>query len=221
MKPKLEILPKAQLELWPKLATVPNHFVLYGGTAIALQLGHRQSIDFDFFSSKPLNRNELIQALPFLTQSKLVQPEINTLDCFYETEYGSIKLQFLAGIDERQGRMENPHRCIDNGLLVASLRDLIATKLNTIQARAEMKDYIDIDAILKTDISLSEGLACAVAIFGQAYDPETSIRALCSYRDGDLAQLPEKIKNRLTQIALDIKSIPKLKPLGNSISSNI
>lgn len=47
--PRLDILPPAQRSLWPHLAQVPGHFVLYGGTAIALHLGHRQSVDFDFF----------------------------------------------------------------------------------------------------------------------------------------------------------------------------
>jgi Nucleotidyl transferase AbiEii toxin, Type IV TA system len=47
--PKLEILPAAQRLLWQELGAIPGGFTLYGGTAIALHLGHRQSIDFDFF----------------------------------------------------------------------------------------------------------------------------------------------------------------------------
>ena len=47
--PRLDILPEPQRRLWDELATVPAEFVLYGGTAIALHLGHRQSEDFDFF----------------------------------------------------------------------------------------------------------------------------------------------------------------------------
>jgi hypothetical protein len=45
LSPRLEILPAAQRRLWSELDQVPNEFVLYEGTAIALQLGHRQSID--------------------------------------------------------------------------------------------------------------------------------------------------------------------------------
>ncbi|QQO57451.1 MAG: hypothetical protein N838_32975 [Thiohalocapsa sp. PB-PSB1] len=44
----LSILPASQLALWPTLAQVPKRLVLYGGTAIALRLGHRQSVDFGF-----------------------------------------------------------------------------------------------------------------------------------------------------------------------------
>src|SRR3989338_93551 len=78
----LNILPPAQLKLWLQLKNVPKNFVLYGGTAIALQLGHRVSVDFDFFSQDPLDKNALLQAFPLLTEHKLVQPDINTIDSF-------------------------------------------------------------------------------------------------------------------------------------------
>lgn len=55
--------------------------------------------------------------------------------------------------------------------------------------RAESKDYIDIAALLKSGITIAEGLACARAIYGKNFDPRTSLRALCSYRDGNLPQL--------------------------------
>lgn len=51
MEPRLEILPESQRNLWPQLGLIPEKFVLYGGTAIALRFGHRESIDFAFFSS--------------------------------------------------------------------------------------------------------------------------------------------------------------------------
>jgi hypothetical protein len=47
LEPKLAILPPEQRRLWPELRDIPRGFVLYGGTAIALHLGHRQSVDFD------------------------------------------------------------------------------------------------------------------------------------------------------------------------------
>jgi hypothetical protein len=48
--PHLEILSSAQMRLWRELSGVPIGFVLYGGTALALHLGHRTSVDFDFFA---------------------------------------------------------------------------------------------------------------------------------------------------------------------------
>ena len=55
--PHLASLPPAQRSLWPLLApTVDLCLVLHGGTAIALRYGNRESIDFDFFGSRPLNK---------------------------------------------------------------------------------------------------------------------------------------------------------------------
>ena len=208
----LNILPAAQLKLWPLLKDIPKEFTLYGGTAIALQLGHRISIDFDFFSDLPLNKEKLITQFSLLQQYRLVQPEINTIDCIADFPEGSVKLQFLANLEERQKRISAPIIAKDNQLKIASLRDLFATKLNTIQHRAECKDYLDINAIMKSGVSLAEGLGCAVAVYGKTFDPASSLRALCSYRDGNLNELSKEIKNYLSSQAASVENIPLIQP---------
>jgi hypothetical protein len=50
-KPNLSVLPEPQRQLWAELRNTPKTLVLYGGTALALRLGHRQLEDFDFFSN--------------------------------------------------------------------------------------------------------------------------------------------------------------------------
>lgn len=209
----LDILPPAQKKLWPLLKDIPKEFILYGGTAVALQLGHRVSVDFDFFSDFPLDKNKLVNQFPLLEKYKLVQPELNTIDCIVDFLEGPIKLQFLAGLGNRQKRVAAPLTAKDNQLKIASLKDLFATKLNTIQHRAECKDYIDIDAIIKSGLSLEEGLGCAVAVYGKSFDPASSLRALCSYRDGDLNELKNEIKERLSTHAAAVEKIPGITPL--------
>lgn len=72
----LEILPKEQRALWKELKPLQGMgLVLYGGTAIALRLGHRVSIDFDFFSNNPLNKQQLWKLLPCLQKGILLQDE--------------------------------------------------------------------------------------------------------------------------------------------------
>lgn len=208
----LNILPAAQLKLWPLLKDIPKEFTLYGGTAIALQLGHRISIDFDFFSDSPLNKEKLITQFSLLQQYRLVQPEINTIDCIVDFPEGSVKLQFLANLGERQKRIAAPIIAKDNQLKIASLKDLFATKLNTIQHRAECKDYFDINAIMKSGVSLAEGLGCAVAVYGKTFDPASSLRALCSYRDGNLNELDKETKNYLSSQAASVENIPVIQP---------
>src|SRR5260364_332748 len=73
-KPRMDILPPAQQRLWPALRPAADlGFVLYGGTAVALRLGHRASVDFDFFSERPLDRDAIRAAFPFVEQSALLQ----------------------------------------------------------------------------------------------------------------------------------------------------
>src|SRR5947208_8356347 len=71
--PRYDILPLPQRRLCSELGQVPKHFVLYGGTALALRLGHRVSLDFDFFSSEPFAPEELLASLPFLATAKVLQ----------------------------------------------------------------------------------------------------------------------------------------------------
>src|SRR3954454_13966817 len=78
-EPRTDILPKAQQEIWPLLAPAARlSFVLYGGTAVALHLGHRVSIDFDFFRSAPLDHRELETSLAFMRDAETIQEDKNT-----------------------------------------------------------------------------------------------------------------------------------------------
>ena len=79
--PNLKILPQGQRELWPLLAAVSARFTLYGGTALAIQLGHRESVDFDFFSSQAFDPTQLQAGLGFLHSGRIIQSSENTLSC--------------------------------------------------------------------------------------------------------------------------------------------
>lgn len=75
IKPCMDILPPAQKRLWPELRNAQHlGFTLYGGTAIALRLGHRESVDFDFFSEKPLDREAIKAAFPFMGHNPAHSP---------------------------------------------------------------------------------------------------------------------------------------------------
>src|SRR5450631_4215247 len=74
LEPKLNILPAAQQEIWTSLAPASHlGYILYGGTAIALQLGHRESLDFDFFRSEPLNKDQVRGAFGFVHGAAILQ----------------------------------------------------------------------------------------------------------------------------------------------------
>lgn len=192
--PKLDILPPPQRTLWNELKLTPKSFVLYGGTALALRLGHRQSEDFDFFSTMPFNPNELLAEVPFLVNATVLQCAENTLTCMIERG-GRVKLSFFGGLNLL--RIEDPDVVFENGVRVASLIDLAGCKMGVVQQRAEAKDYLDIAAILRNGVNLQDALAAAKAVYGPRLDPRISLRALTSFDEGNLKQLDALLQNEL------------------------
>src|SRR4051812_34166972 len=80
LDPHLAVLPRAQRDVWSALApAAPLSFVLYGGTAIALHLGHRHSVDFDFFRAKPLEKDEIRWQIEIVSAATPLQDQVNTL----------------------------------------------------------------------------------------------------------------------------------------------
>jgi hypothetical protein len=82
--PRLDILPAAQQRLWTELNEVPPEFVLYGGTAIALHLGHRESIDFDFFGNETFDPAKLMPKVRFMAGAHNPQITLKALSFFDE-----------------------------------------------------------------------------------------------------------------------------------------
>jgi Nucleotidyl transferase AbiEii toxin, Type IV TA system len=206
--PRLEVLPPPQRRLWNELAEIPPEFVLYGGTAIALYLGHRQSADFDFFGNRALDPNHLTLAIPFLNGATVTQREPNTLSCVVDRD-GPVQLSFF-GLPEVP-RLRPPSVAPDNGLRVASLIDLAGMKASVVQMRAEAKDYVDIDAILADGrIDLPTALAGAREIYGSQFNPQITLKALSYFDDGDLPRLPQRLKDRLAHAvsAVDLGRLP-------------
>ena len=71
--PRLDVLPEAQRRLWGELSAVPEDFTLYGGTGLALHLGHRESVDFDFFGRRDIDVASLETDIPFLRGATVIQ----------------------------------------------------------------------------------------------------------------------------------------------------
>ena len=67
---QLSILPAVQMAMWSVLSKVSKRFVLYGGTAIALRIVHRESVDFDFFTSDNFSSDGLVREMAFFGKVK-------------------------------------------------------------------------------------------------------------------------------------------------------
>lgn len=209
-RPHLEVLPAAQRRLWSELSAVPGEFVLYGGTAIALHLGHRHSVDFDFFGNQPLDPASLQSGVSFLSDAKVIQRDKNTLSALVERG-GRVQVSFF-GVPNLP-RLEPTHLSKDNGLKVASLLDLAGTKASVLQVRAEAKDYIDMDALMTLGkVSLPMALAAGQKLYGPSFNPEITLKALSYFDDGNLRTLSDDLKSRLVLAAreVDLECLPEI-----------
>jgi hypothetical protein len=215
--PNLSILPPCQLRLWPELDATPEHFTLYDGTALALRLGHRASVDFDFFSNRSFDPDELAQSIPYLRGAERVQVAPLTLKCRIDRE-GPVLVSFFGGLglgqagprDQAQGRT----------LYVASLLDLAGTKVAVVQKRAEAKDYLDVDELLQHGIDLPTALAAGRILYGRSFNPMITLKAL-SFFD-DVPTLPAEVRQRLSAAveAVDMAGLPALTPYARRTDEN-
>ncbi|CAN5453761.1 nucleotidyl transferase AbiEii/AbiGii toxin family protein [soil metagenome] len=209
--PRLDILPPSQRRLWEELGGLPTAYVLYGGTAIALHLGHRDSIDFDFFIAESIDPRRLLDTLPILRGATVTQMEPETLSVIVDRD-GPIKLSFF-GVP-RLGQVREPLRAEENGLAVADLLDLAGAKVSVVQVRAEPKDYVDIAALLGAGVELPEMLAAGLAIYGPNFSPQSALKALVYFDDPTLAELPFTVRHLLRKAvrSVDMDALPDVQP---------
>lgn len=214
-EPQLGILPAPQRRLWAELGSVPPHFVLYGGTAVGLRLGHRTSLDFDFFSSESFSPQDLLAAIPFLLDGVPLQSQSNTLTVLLERD-GEVKISFFGNLTI--GRVGEPDTAGDIGLAVASKLDLAATKARVVIERAERKDYLDMAALLRSGIQLANALGAAGALYGSRFNPMITLKALSYFADGDLPKLPDEVRSFLIDQASQVREIPQIHRLSDRIA---
>jgi hypothetical protein len=195
---------------------VGDDFVLYGGTALSLRVGGRQSIDFDFFTDGPIDVKELTGRLPFLSSAVLVSR--GPSDASFSTKGTEpIKISFFG--DLAFGRVDEPSRFSDNGVIVAGLLDLAAQKAKVVQQRAQAKDYVDLAVLLRSGISLERALGAAQMLFPE-FSPAVTLRALTFFEDGDLAQVPPQIRTELVAAVSSLRQIPLVPKIASSLRPN-
>ena len=211
--PRVDVLPPPQQRLWPELGAIPARFVLYGGTAVALRIGHRQSADFDFFSTGGVDSGRLLREIPCLRGAEVLQRGPDTLTCLVDRD-GPVRVSFFGGLN--LNRVADPDALAAPAVKVASPLDLAATKAEVVQTRAAAKDYVDLDALIRrAGIPLPDALGAAAAVFGPAFNPVLTVKALSFFGDGDLAALPGEVRRHLLDAAsaVDLTSLPHFEAL--------
>jgi Nucleotidyl transferase AbiEii toxin, Type IV TA system len=215
--PNFEKFAPAQVAIWPKLAPIARHgFVLYGGMGLSTRLGHRGSLDFDFFASRPIDRAGLAQDLPFLTTAATLQNERDTYTVSIPIGNNEVKISFFGALNIK--RIGEPEFTDDGVCRVASLDDLAATKLSAVLARIQASDYRDVLAIVRTGLPLEEAIADTVAIYGTAFQPSDILKALTYFEGGDLDELTRDERAELRAIVAGVREIPHRSAISRELS---
>lgn len=138
----LEVLKESARKLLPYLSGFKNYY-LAGGTAIALQIGHRISVDFDFFSDKKLSKDLFSKIKTKIPQNFSIKLSVNNSEelTFFVNDTKVTFLYYPFPLVHELIKMDN--------MTMLSLKELAATKAYTIGRRGEYKDYIDIYFLLK------------------------------------------------------------------------
>ena len=188
-----EVLSNEAKALCPYLKKFGTYY-LAGGTALALQIGHRVSIDFDFFSDKKIPKTLYQQIKKKLPQKTGIQPIVNNSDELTVLA-NDIKITFLY----YPFPLINPLVCL-KGLKLAGIKELAAMKAYTIGRRGEYKDYIDLYYLLyEKHISLKKILEIAKKKYKQDFSDRLFLEQLIYMDDIDTSNLILLKKDFLTK----------------------
>ncbi len=192
------LYPKTK-QVLEKLKNLPllKRFYLAGGTALALQLGHRKSQDLDFFTSDFPKRDLLLQALALLNP-KIIQEAPGTIDLLIS----GIKVSFL----EYNYPVINKFVVFEK-VNLASVVDIACMKLSAISSRGSKKDFIDLYEILKKSDLKTLFTTFEKKFKNVKFQKLHLLKSICFFADADKEPDPQylkkynwqEVKNKLQQ----------------------
>jgi len=200
-----EILSFEQNELFPFLKRFQRSFYLVGGTAIAIHLGHRRSIDFDLFTFSELRKSRIkktLLELPF-KQVPLFE-DYDQLHLFVN----QVKLTFFS-----YPYSIEPTIKIDSVISIPSLLSLAAMNAFALGRKSKWKDYVDLYFIIRDFYSIEEISVEASKIFTQQFSEKLFREQLAFHKDIDYTEpveylvepiQDEVIRSFLLDVATDI-----------------
>ncbi len=199
-----EILTKKQVELLPIVKAFNNNFRLVGGTAIALYIGHRRSIDFDMFSYKSFRNAALRKKINTFAN---IDQEIVNRSGEFTFLCGEVKFTFYNypfDIEYRES--------FENIVKMPDMLTLAAMKAHALAGRAKWKDYVDLYFILKDFYNWPEITKKAKELFQGGFNEKLFRIQLAYFEDINYAEqvefmpgfeVPDKIiKKALTEFSL-------------------
>ena len=176
---------KTALAILSKSRLMDNAY-LAGGTACALQIGHRISVDLDFFTAKEFDAKELIRSLQKIGKFKT------------ETQKWGTILGTLEGIKFSifvyKYPVLFPYKSIF-GINVLDLRDIAAMKIDAISTRGIKRDFIDLYFICREGVSLKEALSFYDRKYGTLASNLVHIqKSLVYFIDAEATAVPKLLR---------------------------
>lgn len=163
-----------------------NSFRLAGGTALSLLLGHRVSIDLDFFTNQLFDVNEFIIFLKTYFKDRVQIAGTNRYGVF--TNIDHIKVDFLYRYEKFIDK-ENSFEA----LRLSSLKDIGAMKVQAAASRTSKKDYYDLFELLNV-FTFAE-LIGFFSIMHPNYDVAGTLKSLSNFSEADLEEGPVSLKS--------------------------
>lgn len=172
----LELLDKKRTDLLAKLASQTQEMVLGGGTGLSLQLAHRKSFDFDFFSQQEIS-SRLSQKLNRI--APISQIAVDSADELTFFTLDRIKVTFLYY------PFKSYHKILKSGnLSLFPVKEIAVQKAYTLSRRGEYRDYFDLYTIFRQRvISLSEVAKIARKVYGNLFSPKLYLEQLVYFDD--------------------------------------
>ena len=150
------VLPDKTQEIWDRIAELASshNFVLVGGTALALRLGHRESEDLDLFTNRHFASDKLVANLnSMLADGDRLEIVSKEREDTLHIRYNEVKISFLYQAGEHLQEFE-----LWRGMAIASQNAIIAMKLNAVAGRGERKDFVDLYAVCQAGLSFEKML---------------------------------------------------------------
>jgi hypothetical protein len=199
-----EILSTKQQQLLPLIKIFSNKFYLVGGTAIALQLGHRRSIDFDLFSFDKIDQRKIRNLI--VKNHKIEKVIIDSKD-EYTLIVDGVKLTFL-----KYPFKIKTNRRFEDYISLPDLKTLATMKAYALGRRAKWKDYVDLYWIIKKHCSIVDIVKKAKTIFGSEFNEKNFREQLAYFKDIDYTEevdwlkgfkvSDKQVKDFLTEVSL-------------------
>lgn len=198
------VLVKEQIKLLPLLKQFSKDFILAGGTAVALQIGHRRSIDFDLFSCKSFSNATLRQKI---TKAAKINGVLVDKRGELTLIANGIKITFF-----QYPFKITADKKLANIIRMPNLATLAAMKAYALGRRAKWKDYVDLYFILKDDHSLREVANSGARIFGHEFNERLFRVQLAYFKDVSYAEKIEylpgfEVANKMIEKTLRALSI--------------